>query len=523
MILNCRRLVGWALPTVIAAILLSNAHPAVADEPAIAFSVVVDFGEDLGQSFGSIFEARDKQGRLVAGAGFMDAYNTRFRSDRHTIQLFVRHDALGSEFTVKRLPHPDLDCGVYLLDFDENLYAWTTVRDNSVRLWDDSSRLWIKKLPPRVDAITSGDGAMRLGKGILVFSANRVWFDDRLILDRPEKGRYYNFYYAHGHLCFFHTHRGETDGFTKIYACPWTPDSDGPIDLSRAVCLSAKYVGATPFAWGQFRDEVMTVTNQGGVHVFSKNRWRTLLEADNTVSYQVYSMLTFHDRMLLAQYPTGNLFEYQGDEVTRIEGWPPKLPNVSPHAREAQTMAIYRGDLLVGVWPWAELWRYERDAKKWRSMGRAFTHPEASDKTTHPYEAEADRFQLVTNHWGQRITGMVPRGDTLMLSTSSKGTYEWFDKYDSLTEEQRREYGAVLELKMPGNLAAQIKWKDRPTKLEFVVQRNRLVIRQDGQELAAAALRLPEIKTLSELNVNWGEGPFGAFSGSIQEKQFRAN
>ncbi|GIS58964.1 MAG: hypothetical protein CM1200mP2_11890 [Planctomycetaceae bacterium] len=36
------------------------------------------------------------------------------------------------------------------------------------------------------------------------------------------------------------------------------------IDVSRGVALEAKYVGATPFAWGQFGGEAMTVTNQGG-------------------------------------------------------------------------------------------------------------------------------------------------------------------------------------------------------------------------------------------------------------------
>lgn len=383
-----------------------------------------------------------------------------------------------------------------------------------MRLLDSAGNRWLDELPPRMSGQRSGHGAMRVGSGVLVFGGSGATFDGRQILGPPDVGVRYNFYYAHGHLFFFHTLRGD-DGFTKIYACPWTSDDEGTIDLSDAIVIDAKYVGATPFAWGQFRHEALTVTNHGGIHVFDGKAWRTILEADNTTSYQIYSMLNYHDRLLLAQYPTGHLFEYQGVEAKHIDSWPPRLPGASPSAREAQTMGVYRGDLMVGVWPWAELWRRDRDAEKWISMGRMFTHPEVSDKTVHPYEAEATRFDLVLNHWGQRITSMVPRGDSLMLATSSKGTYEWFDKYDFLTDKQRREYGAVLRLKMPGNLAAQVKWTDGPTKLDFVVTSDRMIVRQDGQQLAAVTFTGMDRDRTRDVAVKWGDGVFGSFSGKI--------
>ncbi len=479
------------------------------------FRVELDLGKDRGQSFGSIFEARNSDGRVVVGAGFQDVYNTRFRSDRHTLQFFVRPDAGDDRFTVERLPHPDLDCGVYLFDFDEQVYAWSSVRNNSVRRWDAASGQWRAELPPKVGQIRSGDGIMRLGTGQLVFSDNQVRYNDRIILNGPDLGGYYNFYYAQGWLLFYHRHYAESGGFTKIYACPWTPDQPQGVDLSKAIVLKTKYDRETPFAWGQFNDQILTVSNMGGIYVLEDAKWRTVLEADNTVSYQVYSMLHWHDRLLLAQYPTGNLFEYQGREARRIEGWPPKLPGVSPSARECQTLSIYRGDLLAGVWPWAELWRYDRDAKHWHSMGRMFTHPEITDATVHPYEAAAKKYGLVTNHWGQRITGMLPHGDSLLLSTSSKGTYRWEGRYDFLTDSERREYGAVLRLKMPGNLATQIEWKDRPIQLEFVATPGQLAILQDGKELATAKLDSDVTVDFSSVNVTWGQGVFGPLRGKL--------
>ncbi len=478
----------------------------------------VDFGRDVGQSFGSIFEARDANGKLVAGAGFADVYNTRFRVGRRTLQFFVRPTARTDKHSLKQLPHPDLDCGVYLMELDERLYAWSSVRGNSVRRWDSGSRKWLSELPPQTPAMRSGDGAMSVGKGLLVFSGNRALFNGRQILAAPADGRYYNFYYAQGWLFFYHTHRRETGGFTRIVAIPWTT-SDPKADLSKAVSMSAKYLGATPFAWGQWRGEVLTVSNQGGVHVFKNGKWRTVLEAEKGVSYQVYSMIQYHDRLLLAQYPKGMLFEYRGGKPKLLEGWPPRLPGVSANAREAQTMSIYRGELLVGVWPWAELWRHDRDADKWCSLGRMFTHPKLTDQKTHPYESEARRHKLVANHWGQRITGMVPMGNGLMLSTSSKGTGEWKDEYKFLTEAKRREYGAVIQLKMPGNLAAKIRWTGHPIELEFRVENNRMTILQDGRKLALTSAPQMTWERLSGLKVQWGQGVYGPLNGRLLKKQ----
>jgi hypothetical protein len=489
-----------------------------ADDPStFTVTVEVDLGRDIGQSFGSLFEIRNSKGRVVAGAGFPDAYNTRFRTGRHRLQYFIRPDSSDREFEVERLPHPDLDCGVYLCEFDDEIYAWTSVRNNSVRRWDRSSRKWVAKLPPGIQTLKSGDGVMRVGNGRLAFSGSRAWFNDRQILDPPAIGRYYNFYYADGHLFFYHLVPGEDQTMTRIYACPWTSQDSTAIDLSEAAVLTTKYERETPFVWGQYQTQVLTVSNQGGIYVFSDGAWKTTLEADNTVSYQVYAGLHWHDRLLLAQYPTGNVFEYQGAAATRKEGWPPVMPGVSTRARECQTLGIYGGDLLAGVWPWAELWRYDRDATQWHAMGRMFTHPELTAERTHPYEEQANRFGLVTNHWGQRVTSMIPHGDSLYLSTSSKGTYEWSDRYDFLTEEQRREYGSVLRLRMPGNLSAQMRWKESPTRLTFQYDGRTMSIQQDGTSIATARLERPLIADLADLKVSWSQGVYGPLNGELRK------
>ena len=154
-------------------------------------------GEDLGQNLGSLFEVRDSGGRVVAGAGFMEAYNTRFRSSRHTLQFFLRPQKDADSFTVKRLPHPDLGTGVYLFDSNENLFAWTSEKNNSVRRWNTAVKKWQPRVAPQNPVIRSGDGIMQLGSGSLIFSNGQVRFNGRQILAPAGQGSYFNFYYAH--------------------------------------------------------------------------------------------------------------------------------------------------------------------------------------------------------------------------------------------------------------------------------------------------------------------------------------
>ncbi len=71
---------------------------------------------------------------------------------------------------------------------------------------------------------------------------------------------------------------------------------------------------------------------------------------------------------------------------------------------------VFGGEVLVGVWPWGELWRYAPDAKKWVFMQRMFNHPELSDAIVHPYDIE-NRGNAVTNLWGQQFLVIGSQSD----------------------------------------------------------------------------------------------------------------
>jgi hypothetical protein len=493
-------------------------------------TVTIDRGRDLGQSFGSLFEATSDDGSLVLGAGFQNAYNTRYRGDRHVVQFFVRPTSGKRELTTVELPRPNDLCGSYLYGRDGIVYSTY----GGLKTWNPRSREWCQ-------AVGAGGTheMMRVGGAILKFGPSTVTFNGRMILEPPKVGSYQLFFYAGGHLCFYHVKRGDRpyrlykndeDGFSRLYACPWTPEQP-QVDLSAAATLRLPVVGETTFAWGQLGKQIVTGSNIGGFYVFEDGAWRMILEPELDVSFQLYSTLGFQDRLLMGQYPTGRVFEYDGNKIIDLKGWPPVLEGVSSSAREAQTTVIYGGDLLVGVWPWGELWRYNSDSRQWTFMQRMFDHPVLSDEIVHPYDVE-NRDHAVRNLWGQRVTSLVSTGTDLFIATSAKSPFEWDAKaFPFLAPDKWKSYGKVFRTTMPGHLAAPTRWTDGPTTIDFTIRGPELAVHQDGKPLATTTLIGPladEVGRMKALeNVTWGDGIYGRFGGdSLQGRingQFRSS
>jgi len=479
-------------------------------------TVTIDRGRDLGQNFGSLFEAISDDGSLVLGAGFQNLYNTRYRADRHAVQFFIRPSGGRRTFATKPLPRPNQLCGTYLYGRDG------VVRSTygGVKAWSPVAKKWQK-----TTSIGGTQESMRVGDGVLEFGNSAVKYNGKIILSPPDNGSYQQFFYAGGYLCFYHVNRGDggyrlytndADGFSKLHACPWTSDQ-ATVDLSKAVVLTLPVVGETTFAWGQLGRQIVTGSNIGGFYVFEERAWRMLLKPNLGVSYQLYSTMAFRERLLMGQYPTGRIFEYDGKKITDLADWPPKLQGVSGSAREAQTTVIYGGDVFVGVWPWGELWRYNPDSKNWTFMRRMFDHPNLSDKIIHPYDVE-NKGNIVGNQWGQRVTSLVTSGTDLFISTSAYSPWEWdAKKYPFLAPDKWKSYGTVHRMTMPGHLGATTKWTDGPTVVEFTIRGSEITIAQDGKRLASTTLTGPlaeQLRAVSGLkNVKWGDGIYGRFSG----------
>jgi hypothetical protein len=491
----------------------------IAEEPGVQlqFSVTVDRGEDIGQNFGSLFEISSQDGALVIGAGFQNHYNTRYRGDRHAIQFFVRPTDGERSYQIEPLPRPNALCGTYLMSRDGVLYSMY----GGVKSWDAQTGEW-----KPAEELGGTSESMRVGEELLEFGDSVVQFRGEKILDRPARGRYLMFFYANGHLCFYHVDNGnrpyraftnEADGFSRLHACPWVP-GNGPVDLSQAITLTLPVVGETTFAWGQSGGQIFTGSNIGGFYLFEAGQWRMLLEPELNTSFQLYSSVVSYDRMLLGQYPTGRMFAFDGRQLAELPNSPPVLTGVSPSSREAQTSVIYAGDLMVGVWPWGEVWRQNPGSGEWQFLQRMFNHPDITDRVIHPYDEE-NRGNPVSNLWGQRVTSMIPLGADLYISTSAKGAETRWEpeRYPFLAPEKWKSYGTVWRLRMPGHLSASTAWTAGQTTLDFSIRGTTMTISQDGQKLAETTISGPladQLRRVSKFQpVRWDEGIYGKFTG----------
>lgn len=482
----------------------------------LTVAVTIDRGSDTGQSFGTVFETMTEDGQFVVGAGFQDGYNTRLRQDRHAVQFYVRPASGERVIASEYLPRPNTLCGTYLFARDGKIHSTF----GGARTWDEVAKQWVAE-PDSGGTLET----MRVGDRILEFGESEVRCDGRRILSPPDQGSYQLFYYAHGHLCFYHVnrrdgeyrpYRDDADGFSRLYACPWSLD-EPQVDLTRAITLTLPIVGETTFAWGQLGSQIVTGSNVGGFYVLESGAWTILREPRLGVSYQLYSTILFNNRLLMGQYPTGRLFEYDGEKITDLADWPPVPAGISASAREAQTTAIYGGELFVGVWPWGELWRYSPDSAKWTFVRRVMSHPEPSADVVHPYDAENHGHE-VSNLWGQRVTSLVPNGPDLFLSTSAKYPCEWdAERFPFLAQDLWMSYGSVHRLTAAGHLGAVVKWTPGPTRLEFVLSESTMSIFQDGTQLAETPIADPMWSQLQAgLKLKppcWGNGTFGQFSG----------
>lgn len=486
-------------------------------------ATTIDFGKDVGQNWGTLFEARDAEGRGVLGAGFTGVYNTAFRMDRYTLQFFLRDDE--SEMKFETLPPSTEDGGSYLFDLDGRVYACSYHRDRTARVWDREAGAWQVDGRFGADEIASGEGMMRVGGKVLQFKGGEAWYDGERVLAKPASGYYHHFYYALGYLTFFSVNEAVEKPSTRLYAVPWVP-GDGAVDLNRSVVLDLKYHRETPFAIGQLGDEIVNSSNMGGIYAFDGARWKVLRASLEGVSFQLYSMLNWYDKLLMAQYPTGNLFLYDGKEVRHLKDWPPVMPGVSDRVREAQTTGFYGGDLYVGVWPWAELWRYDAHGDHWRFVKRMFRRPPITDEMNHPWEDRVVAYNenrdgdVVINEWGQRVTGLAPMGDALYLSVSAKGCPDRDMRLGFLRDDEVwNEYRVVHRAKKPGHVSVPVAWREDPTTLVFTVGEAEISIRQDGELLGSAPIRRKRAEQVAgNAEIQWEYGMFGPLRARLQSK-----
>ena len=487
-------------------------------------SAVVELGADKGQDYGTLFEVIGVDGKTLMTAGFMAAYNTQPRSDRELLQVSI-HPALASQdWQIERLPDIESSAtGFYPFSMHGELYIHNRSEkgrlptDPQVYRWDGKQHEWV------------GDHSVQpysqhvAGK-VLSVSSKAVTYDHKVLLEPQPGASFAEHYFANGVLFIKESNQQLDPPLNRLIACRWSPEVDQSLSPEASWQFDLPIQFEFIYSFGQLDGDVLAVSNWGRIIKFNSQGWTTLRTPPMpAVSFQVYSILTFHDRLLLGQYPTGELYEYADSQLNLLTGWPPVLQGVSTAAREAQTLAIYGGDLFAGVWPWGEVWRYDSHRDKWAFAQRMFEHPLPTDSVTHPYEWETSQVDPVANLWGQRVTGMQPHRAGLMITTSSKSSGPWDPKFSFLSDRQLADYGAIYFAVIPGNLAVAVNWQPEPTKLSVELVGTTMSVSQDGRPLGQVEVPEHLLSEFQPSHIQWGRGVYGKWQSAMSDQVAIAN
>ncbi|KMT52521.1 hypothetical protein [Pseudomonas fildesensis] len=249
----------------------------------------------------------------------------------------------------------------------------------------------------------------------------------------------------------------EVDSYSGlISACPLSDDNECKVFNFQP--------GSYPYVYAQKEGSVLSITNYGEAILFKNGEWCRMSMRDDIYSctnpelpilsvpraIQFYSSINYQGRVLLGEWPTGRLYEFDGVELKPSNMTPPEIAKLSDKrlGYEAQTMAEYCGDLFVGYWPKGEVWRYDHLAREWQFFKRFFSDVEGEPFI--PYSLrESDG--LDSSFFGQRITAMVPFEGALYVTTSNLRAWTAADSAPATIDPSKvAEYGAIYKVTKPG-------------------------------------------------------------------------
>ncbi|PYF05566.1 hypothetical protein BJ122_101309 [Rhodopseudomonas faecalis] len=222
--------------------------------------------------------------------------------------------------------------------------------------------------------------------------------------------------------------------------------------------------GSFPYVYAISGDSVLAITNYADALLFKGGRWCRMVMEDDVYrcdesrqdmlveprKIQFYSSIIYQSKTLIGEWPTGRLYEFDGDVLKPSTFTPPAIQEVSLQrlGYEAQSMAEYCGDLFVGYWPKGEIWRFDHKEGVWGLFFRAFS-PEVNE-TFIPYAGRPDD-GLGAAFFGQRVTALVPFEESLYVATSN--LREWKDDIvppSSIPADRLDEYGRVYRISRYG-------------------------------------------------------------------------
>jgi hypothetical protein len=486
--------------------------------PRWSYQATLDLGDDDGRPLGTLFQLNNAQGQLLAAAGFVHGMQTTASNDGRALNFFVGANSdPASRFSPVSMPtaatQPFGAGDLFLMStFRGKLLAYRYHQPGGIRVWDEPTQTWSDyRHPALVHAVVSSvRNIQTVDNRLLVSYEDGVWFDNRpldltplgvsslVIISMAE--------YSAGVFNFSVVGmQGNGDLQASVVSCQWSA-ADGLLRACRA--------SNPPMAGGDStlnhlpsglhrsaRGTLLTYGLQGEVFELEDNEWTPLRTADSAESWQAYASLDAGHDVLLGHYPSGNLYALgrsPDDSAWELAAQDPPITAVAEVRRdEAQSLMHFGGEVLVGIWPWGEIFK-GLPGEHWEPFIQAFSRSGGEPDFRHPYEP------LVGNNClGQRIFQILPWQTGFVFSTTLKNNdEECLNAIAAITAEQRIEYGQVRFVQRNHALTCPFVWVTRPTRLVLALSNdNRLFVSQDGRLLCSTPFEgeaLAQALTLSD-------------------------
>lgn len=477
-----------------------------AEAVPMTVTVRLGLGQDRGQLIGSLFSITDADGQYIMGAGFSNAYSIVESGSNRQLNVYFKQ---SEDTTLDWHSKPFADSpSAMLLTNDDQLYArkgFTT--DTLLALGADGTWRPAEGFDGGTDVISM----QNIDNRKLIVHADRVTYDGRVIFEKDPARNDFNGYYVDGRFYF-------QEGMDPAYllVCLWTPQDQAPIE--RSACeeyrLDPQSRPNVTYLFGSYHGEVIIGQSNGNVFRYANGQFDHIRKVSNE-RFQPYSIVNWYDLLLIGAHPEGTIFVYDGERLKRLDPHIPVPQQAVARDREAQTIAIYRGDLYVGVWPWGEIWRLQHPAAEWEYIGRAFQTPEITRSPDQPGDnaVRALGLDIDSDSWGQRIHSLVPFQDALYVATMNKFEQQYDESWGFLTPDDLAQYGAVLTLRADANVACDFTWKPETTlRFEFVPAQ--IGVFQDGEQLCTLPLAEGQLSRLDASRIVNGFGAYGEYGGA---------
>jgi hypothetical protein len=322
--------------------------------------------------------------------------------------------------------------------------------------------------------------------------------------------------FVYGGYKYFYSESLSEDVSSVLYACD-----------SKNSCSVANLPPKTwIYSYASEKTNVFAGANDGGVyfHDQEKNTWceasyideeyfclSSDIEPIRKGRTQFYSSIQYGDATLIGMWPGGFLFEFRDGSLKR---WAQdSLRDFSYNLAEAQSLSIYCGNLYVGYWPWGELYKY--DGTNWNLATRLFSAPEKSnspDLVNYPYfyralDGESAAF------YGERISGMIPYGQSLIVSTSNLSSWGKSIGEGFISEQLAHEYGLIYTLTQEGCLTAKVIGREKKIyRFSLEIEDYELKIVSDyGVQVVKTTFKKSDVVKVAIPK----SGAFGVFVGGV--------